>query len=110
MAGDSVPTVTGVVQRLRDDGVLLIGPDRRVALSAIGASAVSAIVCRHRIVGRWLSDEMGLDWAEADIGAGKIAHFFSEELVRRSFARLERSSACPTATRFREASAGRANW
>ncbi|MHB8394681.1 MAG: iron dependent repressor, metal binding and dimerization domain protein [Candidatus Dormibacteria bacterium] len=98
------------MQRLRDDGLLLIGPDRSVALSAIGASAASAIVCRHRIVGRWLSDEMGLDWAKADIESGKIAHFFSEELVRRSFARLGRPSTCPTATRVRESSAGRANW
>lgn len=93
--GVSAPTVTGVVQRLRDEGYLHVRTDRSIALTETGEAEAGAIVRRHRIVERWLADDIGLDWAAADLEAGRIAHFFSDDLVLRIFARLGRPSTCP---------------
>jgi DtxR family Mn-dependent transcriptional regulator len=93
--GVQAPTVTGVVQRMRDRGYLIIGSDRRLSLTAAGEEAAADIVRRHRVVERWLADEMGLDWATADQEAGRIAHSFSAELVGRLFERLGCPTTCP---------------
>jgi DtxR family Mn-dependent transcriptional regulator len=93
--GVSPPTVTGVVQRLRDQGQVTIGSDHSLALTPVGELAAASIVRRHRVVERWLTDEMGLDWAAADAEAGRISHYFSEDLVDRIFAKLGQPSTCP---------------
>jgi DtxR family Mn-dependent transcriptional regulator len=93
--GVSPPTVTGVVQRLRDQGTVTIRPDHSLALTPPGELAAASIVRRHRVVERWLTDEMGLDWAAADAEAGRIAHYFSEQLVDRIFTKLGQPSTCP---------------
>ncbi len=93
--GVQAPTVTGVVQRMRDRGYLVIQPDRSLSLTEVGEAAAADIVRRHRVVERWLADEMGLDWAAADHEAGRIAQFFSADLVGRLFERLGRPTTCP---------------
>lgn len=93
--GVQAPTVTGVVQRMRDRGYLSIGEDRSLSLTEAGESLASEIVRRHRVVERWLADQMGMDWAAADLEAGRIAHFFSADLVGRLFERLGRPITCP---------------
>ncbi|MHB8313512.1 MAG: metal-dependent transcriptional regulator [Candidatus Dormibacteria bacterium] len=93
--GVSPPTVTGVVQRLRDQGLLEIRADHSLVLAGPGMAAASSAVRRHRVVERWLTDEMGLDWAAADLEAGRISHAFSEELVDRILAKLGGPATCP---------------
>ncbi len=89
------PTVTGVVQRMRDHGYLEVADDRSITLTDLGEHEASEIVWRHRVVERWLADEMGFDWADSDLESGRIAHFFSDALVRRIFEKLGRPSTCP---------------
>jgi DtxR family Mn-dependent transcriptional regulator len=93
--GVSPPTVTGVVQRLRDQGQVTIRSDHSLALTPAGDRAAASIVRRHRVVERWLTDEIGLDWAAADTEAGRISHYFSEDLVDRIFTKLGQPSTCP---------------
>lgn len=93
--GVSPPTVTGVVQRMRDQGLIGIQPDHSLVLAAAGAAAASQIVRRHRVVERWLSDEMGLDWAAADQEAGRISHAFSDDLINRLLVKLGSPATCP---------------
>jgi DtxR family Mn-dependent transcriptional regulator len=61
--GVSAPTVTVSLQRLARDGLVSIAGDRSVELTEKGAEAAATIVRRHRIVERWLTDVLGLDWA-----------------------------------------------
>jgi len=93
--GVSPPTVTGVVQRLRDQGLLEMRADHSLVLAARGVAEATSTVRRHRVVERWLTDEMGLDWAAADLEAGKISHAFSDELVDRILVKLGVPATCP---------------
>ena len=67
--GVSAPTVTVSLQRLARDGLIRIADDRSVELTDAGAEAAATIVRRHRIVERWMTDVLGLDWATADLEA-----------------------------------------
>lgn len=93
--GVSAPTVTGVLHRLGDLGMLTTSPDRVPHLTAAGEGQAARIVRRHRIVERWLADELGLDWAAADEEAGPLAHHLSDRIVDLLFERMGRPSTCP---------------
>ncbi|MHB1576635.1 MAG: metal-dependent transcriptional regulator [Candidatus Dormibacteria bacterium] len=93
--GVRAPTVTGVVQRMRDRGYLVTAADHSLSLTDSGEEEAAEAVRRHRVVERWLADEVGLDWATADLEAGRIAHHFSSDLVSRLFKRLGKPTTCP---------------
>lgn len=93
--GVSAPTVTVTLQRLARDGWVAIAPNRSVELTAVGAEAAAAIVRRHRVVERWLTDVLGLDWATADREAAMLAHGISATVLDRLDAHLGHPSTCP---------------
>jgi DtxR family transcriptional regulator, Mn-dependent transcriptional regulator len=93
--GVSAPTVTVSLQRLARDGWIRIAGDRSVELSEAGAEAASTIVRRHRIVERWLTDVLGLDWATADVEAMALTHGMSALVLDRLDDLLGRPSTCP---------------
>jgi DtxR family Mn-dependent transcriptional regulator len=83
------------LQRLSRDGLIRIAGDRSVELTAAGAAAAATIVRRHRIVERWLTDVLGLDWAAADLEAQTLAHGMSATVLDRLDNQLGRPSTCP---------------
>ena len=91
----SAPTVTVSLQRLSRDGLVRIADDRSVELTDAGALAAATIVRRHRIVERWLTDVLGLDWAAADMEAQTLAHGMSATVLDRLDQQLGRPSTCP---------------
>ncbi|MGH7643826.1 MAG: metal-dependent transcriptional regulator [Candidatus Dormibacteria bacterium] len=91
----SAPTVTGVMQRLHDQGLVEFNADRSLRLTPIGEQQASDVVRRHRVVERWLTDSLGLDWATADLEAGRMSHFFSDLVLERIFEGLGRPTTCP---------------
>jgi len=93
--GVSAPTVTGVMQRLHEQGLVEFNSDRSLRLSPAGEQRASEVVRRHRIVERWLTDALGLDWATADQEAGRMSHFFSDLVLERIFEELGRPTTCP---------------
>ena len=68
----SAPTVSDALQRLKRDGWVLIAPDRSVTLTSDGDRVATALVRRHRILERWLTDVLGFDWATADVEADRL--------------------------------------
>jgi DtxR family Mn-dependent transcriptional regulator len=93
--GVSAPTVTVSLQRLARDGLVLIAEDRSVVLTEEGAVAAATIVRRHRIVERWLTDVLGLDWATADLEAAQLTHGMSDVVLDRLDDQLGRPTTCP---------------
>jgi len=93
--GVSAPTVTVSLQRLARDGWVSIAGDRSVHLSEAGSDAAATIVRRHRIVERWLTDVLGLDWATADVEAASLTHGMSEIVLDRIDELLGRPLTCP---------------
>jgi DtxR family transcriptional regulator, Mn-dependent transcriptional regulator len=93
--GVSAPTVSVSLQRLARDGWIRIAGDRSVELSDAGTEAASTIVRRHRIVERWLTDVLGLDWAAADVEATALTHGMSAIVLDRLDQLLGKPNTCP---------------
>jgi DtxR family transcriptional regulator, Mn-dependent transcriptional regulator len=93
--GVSAPTVTVTLQRLARHGWVTVAEDRSVHLSDAGRVAAAAAVRRHRLIERWLTDVLGLDWATADREAASLSHGVSEVVLERLDEHLGRPSTCP---------------
>ena len=89
------PTVTNALARLRRDGWVEHGEDRSVSLTDAGRVTATALVRRHRILERWLTDVLGLDWASADSEAERLSSSISEEVVDRIDLSMGSPSTCP---------------
>lgn len=93
--GVSAPTVTDALQRLKRDGWVVLGADRSVALTESGARTATALVRRHRILERWLTDVLNFDWAAADVEAERIASTISDAVVDQIDLSMGSPSTCP---------------
>ena len=87
--GVSRPTVTAALRRMTRDGMV------RIELTAAGRKAAESIVRRHRIMERWLTDVLGLDWVAADAEAARLEHAISQEVEQRLYEVLGRPQTCP---------------
>src|SRR5881227_946822 len=97
----SRPTVTIALRRMVRDGMVRLNAHKEIELTARGDSAAAAIVRRHRIVERWMTDVLGLDWVAADAEAERLEHAVSEVVEETLYRALGRPTSCPTVTRSR---------
>lgn len=93
--GVSAPTVSVSLQRLARAGWVTLARDRSVHLSDSGRIVAAAVVRRHRLVERWLTDMLGLDWATADREAAALSHGVSDVVLERLDDHLGRPTTCP---------------
>lgn len=93
--GVSPATATAMVKRLTADGLVTHVPYRGVTLSPAGRKLAAAVVRRHRVVERFLSDLLGYSWAEADKLAPSFEHDMPLEVEERLFEALGQPSTCP---------------
>lgn len=93
--GVSAPTVSEALRRLVRDGWIETASDRSVTLTRDGEAVASAIVRRHRVLERWLTDVLGFDWAEADLEAERIASSISDEVIARIDESMGAPRTCP---------------
>jgi len=91
----SPPTVSDALQRLRRDGWVELGSDRRVSLTPRGEDTATALVRRHRILERWLTDVLGFDWATADVEADRLSSSMSDPVVDQIDASMGSPATCP---------------
>ena len=93
--GVSRPTVTVALRRMTRDGMVRLNSRKEIELTELGERAAAAIVRRHRIMERWLTDALGLDWVTADEEAARLEHAVSELVERRLWEALGRPTCCP---------------
>jgi DtxR family transcriptional regulator, Mn-dependent transcriptional regulator len=91
----SRPTVTVALRRMTRDGMVRLNPHKEIELTARGDEAAAAIVRRHRIMERWLTDVLGLDWVTADAEAERLEHAVSEVVEETLYRSLGRPKTCP---------------
>jgi DtxR family transcriptional regulator, Mn-dependent transcriptional regulator len=91
----SRPTVTVAVRRMARDGLVRLNAHKEIELTAKGRRMAESIVRRHRIMERWLTDGLGLDWVTADEEAARLEHAVSDVVEKRLYERLGRPSTCP---------------
>jgi len=91
----SRPTVTVALRRMTRDGMVRLNARKEIELTAKGRRLAEAIVRRHRIMERWLTDELGLDWITADEEAARLEHAVSDVVEKRLYEVLGRPRTCP---------------
>ena len=67
----------------------------RVQLTASGLELATTVVRRHRLAERFLTDVLGLSWAEAHHEAGKWEHVMSESVENAMNRLLGTPTTCP---------------
>jgi DtxR family Mn-dependent transcriptional regulator len=91
--GISRPAVSEMIRRMQDAG--LLEPGRRIALTDDGMSLAKQVVRRHRLAERFLTDMLGLSWAEAHAEAGKWEHVLSPRVEEAMSKLLGGPTTCP---------------
>jgi len=91
----SRPTVTVALRRMTRDGMVRLNAHKEIELTARGDAAAAAIVRRHRIMERWLTDVLGLDWVTADTEAERLEHAVSQVVEETLYRSLGRPKTCP---------------
>ena len=79
----SAPSVTGMVRRLAEQGLLDHVPYHGIALTAAGKRAALAVVRRHRILETYLVERLGLGWDEVHAEAERLEHAVSDRVLDR---------------------------
>ena len=91
----SRPTVTSTLRRMSRDGLIKLNDKKDIALTKKGFQTAEELQRRHRIVERWLTDVLKLDWAESDAEAHRLEHAVSEKVVSRLNEMLNFPATCP---------------
>ncbi|MGH7498406.1 MAG: metal-dependent transcriptional regulator [Gemmatimonadales bacterium] len=84
----SPPSVSGMVKRLSELGLLEHLPYRGVQLTAEGRRAALRMVRRHRLIEAYLVEFLGYSWDTVHEEAERLEHAVSDTLVERMAAAL----------------------
>ena len=89
----SRPAVSEMIRRLEVEGLITI--DGSINLTTTGLALAQQVVRRHRLAERFLTDILGLSWADAHHEAGRWEHVMSDA-VEAAFDRVLGSpTTCP---------------
>ncbi len=77
------PSVSGMVKRLSETGLLEHVPYHGVQLTDDGRRAALRMVRRHRILESYLTSKLGYDWDSVHEEAERLEHAVSDELIER---------------------------
>jgi DtxR family Mn-dependent transcriptional regulator len=93
--GVSQPTVTEMVRRLADDGLIERDERKRLHFTPEGDRIARHIVSRHRLIEAYLVQEFGIPWDEVHEEAHSFEHAISENLEQRMREKLADVQTCP---------------
>jgi DtxR family transcriptional regulator, Mn-dependent transcriptional regulator len=79
----SAPSVSGMVKRLSETGLIEHVPYRGVQLTAQGRRAALKMIRRHRVLEVYLIQRLGYDWDGVHDEAERLEHAVSDELIER---------------------------
>jgi DtxR family Mn-dependent transcriptional regulator len=93
--GISAPSVMEAVQRMARDGFVKVGRSKELTLTPRGREIAEVMARRHRLLERWLTDTLGLDWTDAHEEAHRLEHAISPRVENRLAELLGMPSTCP---------------
>jgi len=91
----SAPTVHEMIGRLEHDGYVDRRADKSLAFTLDGREHAQAIVRRHRLIERFLTDILGVPWDEVHEEAERLEHAMSPVLEERMLAAIGDDKTCP---------------
>ncbi len=77
------PSVSGMIKRLSESGLVEHAPYRGVQLTNAGRRAALRVVRRHRILETYLTSKLGYDWDSVHEEAERLEHAASDDLIER---------------------------
>jgi len=90
----SRPAVSEMMARMEAEG-LISRDSREILLTDAGQTLAETVVRRHRLAECFLTDILGLSWADAHQEAGKWEHVISPLVEKAMMARLDDPTTCP---------------
>src|ERR671910_92878 len=91
----SPPTVHEMVGRLEKDGYVTREEDKTLVFTDNGREQARAMVRRHRMIERFLTDVLGIPWDEVHEEAERLEHAMSPVLEERMTAAIGDAKTCP---------------
>jgi DtxR family transcriptional regulator, Mn-dependent transcriptional regulator len=89
------PTVHEMIGRLETDGYVDRARDKSLTFTERGRSEAEAVVKRHRLIERFLTDVLGIPWDEVHEEAERLEHAMSPVLEERMLAAIGDAKTCP---------------
>ncbi|MFM8861265.1 MAG: metal-dependent transcriptional regulator [Acidimicrobiia bacterium] len=89
----SRPAVSEMIRRMEGAGLVTV--DGAISLTADGTALAEAVVRRHRLAERFLTDVLGLSWADAHDEAGRWEHVISPKVETALQRVLGGPTTCP---------------
>ncbi|HYK10879.1 MAG TPA: metal-dependent transcriptional regulator [Gemmatimonadales bacterium] len=77
------PSVSGMIRRLSDSGLIEHVPYRGVQLTNQGRRAALRMIRRHRVLELYLTERLHYDWDGVHDEAERLEHAVSDELIDR---------------------------
>jgi DtxR family Mn-dependent transcriptional regulator len=90
----SRPAVSEMIRRMEHEGLVKIRGGQ-ITLTREGDALATRVVRRHRLAERFLTDILGLSWAEAHTEAGKWEHVISTNVEAAMVRVLGDPTTCP---------------
>lgn len=91
----SPPAVTEALQRMARGGYIRLSQGKEISLTRKGRAMAEVMARRHRLLERWLTDILMLDWTEAHEEAHRLEHALSPKVEDRLATLLGMPSTCP---------------
>jgi DtxR family Mn-dependent transcriptional regulator len=91
----SAPTVHEMLRRLERDGYIVRGTDRAIEFTESGRSHAEAIVSRHRMIERFLTDVVGVPWDDVHEEAEQLEHAMTPRFEAYVRASVGDAKTCP---------------
>ena len=83
------PTVTDMLSKLADRGLVDREPYTGVELTPEGEAVALEVIRHHRLLEAYLAEHLDYDWSEVHDEADRLEHHISEEFERRVAAALD---------------------
>ncbi len=90
----SRPAVSEMVKRMEREG-LVTTTAGSIRLTEVGVALAESVVRRHRLAERFLTDVLGLSWADAHVEAGRWEHVISPTVEDAMTRVLGAPTTCP---------------
>jgi DtxR family transcriptional regulator, Mn-dependent transcriptional regulator len=93
--GISAPAVTEAMHRMVRGNYVKMGRGKELRLTSRGHKVAEVMARRHRLLERWLTDILGLNWTDAHEEAHRLEHAISPRVELKLAEALGMPSTCP---------------
>jgi DtxR family Mn-dependent transcriptional regulator len=91
----SAGSVTAMIKKLAEAGLVEHTPYQGIRLTPFGEKVAKQLTRAHRIIERFLVDNLELPWNDVHELACKLEHYISEDIIDRIDEKMGHPTSCP---------------